>query len=289
MIRKCTKHDLHQMVELAFKMNNQKEHYSAFCSLTRKSIHDEFEASVLSEEHMMVGSFRGDQLTGLLICFIDRERQNADCAGPFIDSSEEDYMVLAKQLFEFAKDSIDVEMKYTFFFSKENVNCKEFLDSINADRKVNEYELVLKKEFFIPYLKKVKISNLDKAYYNQFIDLHDYICPDIYVSGKDIIEDIGKSRIVFSIIEDDKLVAYSVLRTYKNAKTATAEIIAVEEKHRGKGYGKAILNYSIEFAFHNYNIEEIELIVDGDNETAISLYLSLGFTIKAENCCYVAR
>lgn len=289
MIRKCTNHDLSQMVELAFKMNNQKEHHSAFCYSTRESILKEFESSIMSEQYIMVGNFRNGQLTGLLYCYIDKEKKNADCIGPFIDSESEDYIILAKQLFEYIRNNIDIKIKYTFFFSKENIKCKEFLESINAVRKTNEYELLLQKELFIPYQKKIKISELDKVYYNQLIQLQDFIFPGIYVSGKDIIEDINKSRTVFSIIEDDKLVAYSVLKTYEKSKSATAEIIAVDERYRGKGYGRAILNHLIESAFQNHNIEEIELIVDGDNETAISLYLSLGFIIKSENCCYIAR
>ncbi|WP_408629726.1 GNAT family N-acetyltransferase [Alkaliphilus flagellatus] len=40
-----------------------------------------------------------------------------------------------------------------------------------------------------------------------------------------------------------------------NTKRATAEIISVEEKYRGKGYGKAILNHLIETVFQNYNIK----------------------------------
>ena len=289
MIRECTNNDLDKMVELAFKMNNQKEHHSAFCSLTKESIYAEFDSSITSEKYMNVGNFRGSQLTGLLTCYFDREKKNADCVGPFIDSTREDYITLAKQLLEFIKAHVDMEMNYTFFFSKENIECSGFLESINAERKTNEYELILTKESFIPYLNKVKIGNLDRTYYNQFIQLHDFIFPGVYVSGKDVIEDINKNRFVFSIVEDDKLKAYSILKIHKNSKSATAEIISVDEKYRGKGYGKAILNHLIEFTFQNHNVEEIELIVDGDNEIAISLYLSLGFTIKAENCCYVVK
>ncbi|MBW4828448.1 MAG: GNAT family N-acetyltransferase [Clostridiaceae bacterium] len=289
MIRECTNSDLDQMVELAFQLNNQIDHYSAFCPISRKSIRMEFETAIDSKQHMIVGSFRDNKLTGLLNCYFDIEKKNADCSGPFIDSTTEDYLSFAKQLFDFINRHVDVEMKYTFFFSKENMECRNFLESINADRKVNEYELLLKKESFMPYPNTVEINNLNETYYNQFIQLHDFIFPNIYVSGKDIVEDINKNRFVFSIIDDNKLIAYSVLRLYKNSKIATAEIIGVDEKYRGKGYGKAILNHLLEFSFQKNVIEEIELIVDGDNDTAISLYQSLGFIIKAENCCYIAK
>lgn len=289
MIRECTNSDLDQIVELAFQLNNQIDHHSAFCPISRKSIRMEFETAIDSKQHMIVGSFRDNKLTGLLNCYFDIEKKNADCSGPFIDSTTEDYLSFAKQLFDFIKRHVDVEMKYTFFFSKENMECRNFLESINADRKINEYELLLKKESFMPYPNTVEINNLDETYYNQFIQLHDFIFPNIYVSGKDIVEDINKNRFVFSIIDDNKLIAYSVLRLYKNAKIATAEIIGVDEKYRRKGYGKAILNHLLEFSFQKNVIEEIELIVDGDNDTAISLYQSLGFIIKAENCCYIAK
>ena len=289
MIRKCTKNELEQAVDLAFKMNNKKEYYSAFCPLSRDSIHREFEVAINSSEYIVAGNFKGNQLTGLLLCYFDMEKRNGDCIGPFIDTVTENYLLLAIQLFEFIKSQVDVEMKYTFSFAKENVECINFLESINADRRVNEYNLLLERKSFVPYLNTAEINNLDRAYYNQFIQLHDFIFPDIYVSGKDIIKDINKNRFVFSIIKEGRLVAYSILRLYENSKTAIAEIIGVDEEYRGKGYGKAILNHLIEYSFSNDDIEEIELIVDGDNENAISLYKSLGFAVNAENCCYIAK
>lgn len=40
----------------------------SFCYLTKESIHNEFESSIMSEQHMMVGEFRDDQLTTIPMC-----------------------------------------------------------------------------------------------------------------------------------------------------------------------------------------------------------------------------
>lgn len=143
---------------------------------------------------MVVRNFRNNQLTGLLCCYFDKEKGNADCLGPFIDSTIEDYLLLAMELFDFIKNNVKEKTNYTFFFSKENIECMNFLEFIDADRRENEYEheLLLNRGSFIPYSNKIKIKSLDEDYYQQFKQLHDLIFPNVYVSGKDIIEDINK-------------------------------------------------------------------------------------------------
>lgn len=53
--------------------------------------------------------------------------------------------------------------------------------------------------------------------------------------------------------------------------------IAIEENHRGKGHGKAMLVLALEKFFDT--VEEISLEVDSQNPRAFNLYTSLGFEI----------
>jgi RimJ/RimL family protein N-acetyltransferase len=53
--------------------------------------------------------------------------------------------------------------------------------------------------------------------------------------------------------------------------------IVVHPGHRGKGYGRALLRYAINWARKSGQIEKIELRVRSTNPRAIALYESLGF------------
>ena len=55
--------------------------------------------------------------------------------------------------------------------------------------------------------------------------------------------------------------------------------IAVNENHIGKGFGKLIISYLLDFAIKE-KINLIKLTVDVNNQKAISLYEKVGFIIE---------
>jgi perosamine synthetase len=64
--------------------------------------------------------------------------------------------------------------------------------------------------------------------------------------------------------------------------------IYIDDKYRGKGFGKLLLNYTLYNACIN-GISEINLSVDSDNDAAINLYKKNNFIIISErdNVCYM--
>ena len=59
-------------------------------------------------------------------------------------------------------------------------------------------------------------------------------------------------------------------------------LVVVDEKHRGKGLGKKLIQKAIEVADEKGCTKAV-LDVDSDNGAAIALYEKLGFTMKYEN------
>ena len=78
---------------------------------------------------------------------------------------------------------------------------------------------------------------------------------------------------------------YSVTR---HGDTFSIDYLIGNEAYLGKGYGKAIISHLINMAFNSLEVSKVDLIVEGDNEAAIKLYLDLGFVIENENRCYIA-
>lgn len=286
MVRKCTADDLNQMIELAYKKNNEPTHYSAFCYKSHEQIEKDFHEGLNSKNNVYVGYFENDILKGMLCCFIDEEKNNADCCGPFVNG---DFSKISKEMLDYMKSLVTPSMNYKFFFGKSNIECASFMELINAENQGNEFQLILKRKNYKKAASSIQVNLLPTEYTNEFIKLHDSIFPGIYVSGKDIIKSRGFGREIYCVIENSKLIGYSVLQTYDDPKKATAEVISVHENYRHKGYGRALLNKILEVALSNNSTETIHLIVDKVNKNAFDLYYSMGFELLVENCCYIAK
>lgn len=275
--------NLEKIVVLAQRLNARRENGSAFCCSEADSIRRDFEENMAAS----FGCWEEDTPVGLLSCYPDWEKGNADCA-MLIDPDGVSYEAAAQALLTAVRKTLGAEMACTFFFPKENHDCAAFLEETGAKRQVSEYSMLLKKDHWrTPPVAPVP-QPLRPEQARDFARLHDAVFPGVYCSGQDILETWGKNRFLYVLERQQELVAYGVLRS-SGRKQATAEIVGVRNGFRGHGYGRAILNYLAETAFTQFGAEELDLIVDSNNQRAIDLYLSVGFTIVQENCCYILK
>lgn len=126
---------------------------------------------------------------------------------------------------------------------------------------------------------------LGEALWPELAALHDQVFPQVYVSGRDLLQTLGRNRRAFGVVDGGALLAYGVLRD-NGTDRGTAELIGVRAGCRGLGLGTAVLCRLLQEAFGPLGLKQMDLIVDGDNETAIGLYLGLGYQLERENCCY---
>lgn len=89
--------------------------------------------------------------------------------------------------------------------------------------------------------------------------------------------------------ENGEFVGYGVLKLTNNNEHFIAELLAVDEKKRGYGYGRALLNSVLDSAFNKHNEKTVELVVDKLNTHARNLYYSYGFKLITENVSYCLR
>lgn len=95
---------------------------------------------------------------------------------------------------------------------------------------------------------------------------------------------LNKNRKTFVYVENNEYIAEVSLVFDKNDEDYTIpgkrlylSRIIVKKDMRGKGYGKKLMNYAIDFARSN-NYEELSLGVNLDNYVALKMYVELGFT-----------
>lgn len=287
MIRIAAIEDIPQIVDLVFMKNNQPQHNSAYCCKEYDAIKRDFLSMIESKQNAVVAYFEEETLLGVLGVIVDEEKSTADCCGPFV--AVEDFVGISAKMLEYARDHFNAGLKYYFFFDTRNRSCIDLMNAIRAENQGNEFILTLKRDNFIKKEHAVSIVPLPGEYWNSFVNLHDTVFPDIYVSGRDITNSIGENRKVFCIIEDKNVVGYGVLRRTANSSRATAEVIAVEESKQGNGYGRALLNELAKQAFGDESVDILDLVVENTNTNALNLYYSVGFQLNVENCFYIAK
>ena len=288
MIKPCDIENLSQCAEIAFYRNNLPESNCAYCPNSKESIFKDFEAIINNPDCRMIGFFSEDVLIGVLGCFFNPDNLWVDCIGPFFKNSwNHDH---AKQMVLFSKAALGKAIRYNFYFNAANENCHQLMVALAAERQDNEYILLLDKADHKPQQIEHHIIRYKSEYEAELMALHDNTFPDVYLTGKDIIAAIDKTREVFCVLDEDGVFSgYGVLNYADHTKRLTAEVFAVNKEKRGNGYGWALLNAVVESAFSKHNGNAIDLVVDKLNTNARALYDSCGFKLLAENEVFCLR
>ncbi len=287
MIKICVLSDIAEVADFMYWANNRSEQYSGFCSTNRQIIQSDLEHGLKSQTDLIVASCEAGAIDGVMTAHIDSAVQSADCCGPFVKDYD---LKQAEVLFEAMLTYLPRPMALQFFFSEQNNLCLELMKKKGAKNQGREMimNLSLERCHENPYHYGLdEVKPLSKAQNDSFISLHDHIFPESYVSGKDVVFSIGKSRSVYVIENEGIIRGYGVLRYTTKAKTVAAEIIAVRQEDRGKSYGKKILSKMLSEAFERDTVTAVELVVEAGNTAAIGLYTKMGFDVKMVNCGYV--
>ncbi len=88
------------------------------------------------------------------------------------------------------------------------------------------------------------------------------------------------SRIDLVFFEKNDIVAMTGLTSINTVDGLAEFYIMVSPDHQSKGIGSNSTIYTINYAFHNFNIHKIYLYTNNFNEKANSLYEKLGFSIE---------
>jgi len=99
-----------------------------------------------------------------------------------------------------------------------------------------------------------------------------------FISNQELIR---KDKIKFFSFYDDELIAYSYLTKFdkKSKKYNCILGIVISDNFQGKGFGKKICKYMIDYAWKK-QFNKIWLTVFENNTAALNLYKSLGFEIE---------
>ncbi len=93
------------------------------------------------------------------------------------------------------------------------------------------------------------------------------------------VKELYEARKDFTVATyHDKVIGFANLYDYLEGQYVFIGNVVIDEKYRGKGYGKALVNHMIALA-SAYKLPEIRISVFSDNTAALLLYTEFGFEL----------
>ncbi|MHC1722100.1 MAG: GNAT family N-acetyltransferase [Aminipila sp.] len=91
--------------------------------------------------------------------------------------------------------------------------------------------------------------------------------------------------IAMTAFDENRVIGYLTMRfTDNDMKVVRFGFVIVDDRQRGKGYGKEMLNLAIQYAFKILKVDKITLGVFENNKNAYYCYKAVGFSeIQQEN------
>ena len=105
----------------------------------------------------------------------------------------------------------------------------------------------------------------------------------VYPSGKypftkeQIVELFEVRKELTVAIERNKIVGFANLYDYEPGSSVFIGNLVVDDQHRGRGLGRALVLHMLNIAFTNLNLPEVRISVFSENSPALLLYSRIGF------------
>lgn len=176
---------------------------------------------------------------------------------------------------------------------KDNVYWKEFFDEVGfkywysiyrfnyQGKNFNEPELCVKKYEDKYYIDKI---SLESEAFSKLREKHDIKPYNWYLAaGEKNLEanrkwTLGEKEYIYLFFENEEIIGASMV------KNAEVDLLFVNVKYQGKGYGRRILEFTINRGLEQ-NPNGVSLNALAGNEEALRLYKNVGFkVIQAQDC-----
>ena len=211
------------------------------------------------DSYRVFGIYREDQLIGLFAFLVLRDEQYIEM---LVGLSHE--TAAYGEAFHYLEQyypgySVD------FVFNPGNYILKEQLELRNAEFEPEQQKMVLTTPVLGSDTTGVEI--LSEKYVGQYCAIHS---TDMYWTGERVAHAQDRFRTLL-VIRDDKVIGYIDMTC--NFEENEIYDLLVPEEYRRMGYGRKLLTKALEMN----QPKGMMLLVDIDNDPAISLYESMGF------------
>lgn len=272
---------IEEIASFIASMNKDATQYVGYCGDEKEELLQTIiqDFSNIGWEKSFVVTYENNKIIGVLGFDVDEVKKCAEIWGPFIKAEnwEEVALHMWKELIE--KVPFHIE-KFYGFYHVENNNCARLMNKLHAKEQGRHSIFSLSHNT----VEERSICNVEEALpkvFGQFVALHNYVFPNTYYEGNEIIRRLSDTNKLFVSMKNEKLEGYVYVEVNPEFQEANIEFIATAEKSRRKGVGERLLQAAIQYIFSFQGMREIELCLNTNNDRAMKLYKKVGFEEKA--------
>ena len=208
----------------------------------------------------VLGTFEGETLTGVFALLVLDDEQYLELLAGLSGNAAAYDELLAHVKTAYPGYQAD------FVYNPRNRLLQAALEALGAEFEPEQQKLVLRKP--VPYVPDARVVPYRPEFRAQYLALH---TGDRYWTGERVLAASEIFRVLLAI-EDGAVSGYIDL-THNSTENEPYDLF-VREESRGRGLGRALLAAAVQENRSN----GMSLLVDIDNEHAIRLYESQGFT-----------
>lgn len=267
MIRKLTNFDPYW--DFIHEINGDPD-YSEPMLQTEEQIESNLKRAQNSPDHHAFGVFSGEEMTGLFVFLILNDEQYIEMLVGLSRSPAACEEIADWLQAHYPGFQVD------FVFNPKNPAIREMLVHRGAAFSTEQQKMVLTSP--VPAVDTTGIEPLSERYRDPYIAMHS---TDVYWTGDKVANALDTFN-VFLAIDNGTVVGY--IDVTKDGEENEPFDFLVKADCRRHGWGRKLLSYAIEAN----RPKGMMLIVDVDNEPAVALYRSMGFTVDPHAFSQVA-
>ena len=281
-IRQATINELEKIAAFAFK-TNKKINRCLHTSETQEGIIQQLQQldPIWSQQSFIAS--KSDEIDILAIFDCDIKKGQGWAHGPFFDMS-----VPAKDVVDFyveALTHLPTEIKkMTHYVTSTSISLMHVLELVGYDRrsKKNAVYTLEATNRPDPPVQTHPISNqTDPDEKKQLEHIHNHHFPESYLTVSEMIEKSAQGDFCLLTLKiDGSIIGYGFASGDNGDSEGFIDYIAVDTPFHRQGFGRALVHGLLKWIFEEKNYQQAALSVGADNLSAMTLYQSMGFTLK---------
>jgi ribosomal protein S18 acetylase RimI-like enzyme len=284
-IQKIDRTTLSEAVAFVSRLNQELTHKISYFGDTGEEIAADFSAVQPPEGFAFIAVGEDGKPAGFFGVEMDLELGRSWLFGPLVE--EHEWEAIAEQLYQAISADLPEEIsKQELFFHSQNSRLENFAVKHGFNYHSEGAVLVLD-------IKQRQrrdgsgVTGLEAGDSAQFQALHDMLFPNTYFSAKQL-EKLAKEDDKCLLVrqEDKSLAGYIFAQLRPASHDVYIDFLGVDPGFRRQGVAQDLVAHVLEWAAKKPFVENASLTVSGDNEAAISLYHSMGFSTQLVSRAY---
>jgi ribosomal protein S18 acetylase RimI-like enzyme len=127
-------------------------------------------------------------------------------------------------------------------------------------------------------VRRIDPATPDRGALDPLLALHDRLFPATYLPGPALLASLVEPGRQLWVVDDAQGPAgYVYVQQQASPREGYVDYLGVDERARGRGWGRALLDAAVRWALLDRGLPQISLTVRADREPALGLYRAAGF------------